>query len=189
MTTSVAAAPKPDDLVEVAPLIPDAVIELRYATKHNFTKTPLYPVARCTLRRAVAEKLVKAAEALRAGDRRLLIWDCYRPSSVQDKLWKLVPDERYVANPKQGSRHSRGAAIDLVLVDQDGRAVPLPTEFDDFTVAAHRDHALAPARRGATEARRLERAMQAAGFVGLPTEWWHFDDADAATYPLSNEPL
>lgn len=181
------AGERPDDFVDVAPLVPDAVLDLRYATPHNFTGKQVYPKARCELRRAVAVKLVRAAKALRAQDRRLLIWDCYRPQSIQELFWKLVPDERYVANPRKGSRHSRGAAIDLGLVDKDGHAVALPTEFDDFTVAAHRDRALRGER--GIEARRLETAMQAAGFAGMPTEWWHFDDAAATTYPLSDDPL
>lgn len=177
----------PADLVDVQAVIPDAVIDIRYATADNFTGKQLYPVARCKLRRAVATRLARAAKLLRRQGRRLLIWDCYRPTSIQAELWKRVPDERYVANPKQGSRHNRGAAVDLGLVDADGKPVTLPTKFDEFSAAAHRDHAL-EGKRGA-EARRLERAMKAAGFVGLPTEWWHFDAPDAATYPLSDEPL
>lgn len=180
-------AERPDDLVDVAALIPDAVLDLRYATERNFTKQVLYPVARCKLRRAVAARLVVAAAALRKADRRLLLWDCYRPSSIQAALWKLVPDPRYVAPPKTGSKHSRGAAVDLGLVDRDGAAVVLPTEFDTFGKAAHRASALA-GPRGA-EARRLAEAMTAAGFVGLPTEWWHFDAPDSASYALSDQPL
>jgi D-alanyl-D-alanine dipeptidase len=175
------------DFVEVAKLIPDAVIDIRYATEDNFTKTKLYPVGACKLRRSVATRLAKAAKTLRKQGRRLLVWDCYRPTSIQDKLWKLVPDERYVADPKKGSRHSRGAAVDVGLVDQDGKAVVLPTKFDDFSEAAHRENAL-KGDAGA-EARRLEAAMKAAGFVGMPTEWWHFDSPDAAKFPLSDEPL
>ena len=182
-----ASADKPSDFVDVAPLIPDAVLDLRYATEHNFTGKQLYPSAHCKLRRAVAAKLVAAAKTLRAADRRLLIWDCYRPSSIQAVLWKLVPDERYVANPSKGSRHSRGAAVDVGLVDKAGKPVVLPTEFDDFTPAAHRDHALVGDR--GVEARRLETAMQSVGFVGMATEWWHFDDATAAIYPLADDPL
>jgi D-alanyl-D-alanine dipeptidase len=187
MTAVARAEGAPDDFVEVAPLVPDAVLDLRYATEHNFTGKQLYSVARCKLRRAVAAKLVRAAKALRSQDRRLVIWDCYRPSSIQAVLWKLVPDERYVANPKKGSVHSRGAAIDLGVVDKAGHAVVLPTKFDDFTAAAHRDRAL-KGDRGA-EARRLAKAMEDAGFTGLPTEWWHFDDAAATTYPLADDPL
>lgn len=175
------------ELVDVAPLIPDAVIDLRYATEHNLTGKAVYPVARCRLRRAVAEKLVAAAKLLRDQHRRLVLYDCYRPTHVQAELWKLVPDERYVANPARGSRHSRGAAVDLGIVAKDGTAVALPTEFDDFSAAAHRDRALKGDH--GLEARRLEAAMTSAGFVPLPTEWWHFDADDAGTYPLSDDPL
>lgn len=179
--------PKPGDFVDVATVIPDAVIEMPYATEANFTGKAVYPVARCKLRRAVATRLARAAKALRAHDRRLLVWDCYRPKSIQDVFWKLVPDERYVANPKQGSRHSRGAAVDVAVVDKEGKPVTLPTKFDEFTEAAHRKNA----NKGdaGVEARRLEAAMKAAGFVGMPTEWWHYDAPDAAKYPLSDEPL
>jgi D-alanyl-D-alanine dipeptidase len=142
---------------------------------------------RCKLRRSVATRLAKAAKLLRVQDRRLLVWDCYRPSSIQDKLWKLVPDKRYVANPKQGSRHSRGAAVDLGLVDADGNAVTLPTKFDDFSEAAHRVNALEG--DAGVEARRLDAAMKKAGFVGIATEWWHFDAPDSAKFPLANEPM
>ncbi len=163
------------------------MLDVRYATANNFTGASLYPVARCELRRGVAARLVKAAEALRAQDRRLLLWDCYRPRSIQAVLWKQVPDPRYVAPPKVGSQHNRGAAIDLALVAGDGSAVALPTDFDDFTAAAHRARAL----RGdaGVEARRLDAAMTAAGFVGLASEWWHFDAPDATKYPMSDEPL
>ncbi|MBA2539953.1 MAG: D-alanyl-D-alanine carboxypeptidase family protein, partial [Deltaproteobacteria bacterium] len=123
MVGSAAAAPKPGDLIDVAAEIPDAVIDIRYATKDNFTNTVLYPVARCKLRRAVVERLVKAAAALRKRDRRLLIWDCYRPLSIQKALWKKVPDPRYVADPATGSKHNRGAAIDLAIVDKAGKPV------------------------------------------------------------------
>ena len=120
LATAIARAePAADDLVDVSALIPDAVLDLRYATADNFTGDVLYPQATCKLRRAVAARLAKAAALLRAQDRRLLLWDCYRPASIQTELWRRVPDERYVANPKKGSRHSRGAAIDLALVDRD----------------------------------------------------------------------
>ena len=180
---AIARADAPDDFVAVDKAIPDAVIDLRYATADNFVGETLYPVAHCKLRRAVVERLARAAKALRAERRRLLVWDCYRPQSIQAILWKKVPDPRYVADPKVGSKHSRGAAIDVALVDLDGKPVELPTKFDDFTAAAHRDKALPRS----AEARRLAAAMTEAGFVGLPTEWWHFDAPDA--YPLSDEPL
>ena len=183
------AAPHDDDLVDVPKLVDDAVLDIRYATPNNFTGATLYPVARCKLRRAVAARLVVAAQALRAQHRRLVLWDCYRPSSIQAVLWKRVPDPRYVADPKVGSKHGRGAAVDVGLADSSGALVTLPTAYDDFTEAAHRDHALIGAGAGAVEGRRLERAMAGAGFAPLVTEWWHFDAPDSARYGLSDEPL
>ena len=173
--------------MDVAVAIADAVIDIRYATKDNFTGRALYPVARCTLRRAVVARLVVVADVLRKRDRRLLLWDCYRPLSIQRALWRRVPDPRYVADPGVGSNHNRGAAIDLAIVDSTGAAVALPTTFDDFTPAAHRDRALAGS--AGREARRLADAMAGAGFVGLATEWWHFDAPDSANYALSDDPL
>lgn len=181
------AEDQPGDLVDVQAVIPDAVIDLRYATADNFTGAVLYPKAVCKLRRRVAERLAMAAEALRAQDRRLLLWDCYRPTSIQKLLWKTTPDPRYVADPKVGSNHSRGAAVDLAIVDADGNPVVLPTAFDDLSPAAHARRALV-GERGA-EARRLAAAMKRAGFTSITTEWWHFDASDRAKYPLSDEPL
>jgi D-alanyl-D-alanine dipeptidase len=175
------------ELVEVSTMIPDAVIDLRYATADNLTGAVLYPTAVCKLRRAVVARLAKAAALLRAQDRRLLIWDCYRPRSVQRLLWDRVPDARYVANPKHGSRHNRGAAIDVALVDRDGAPVTLPTAFDELSKAAHRDRALAG--EAGAEAKRLDHAMRKVGFLPLATEWWHFDAPESARYPLSDEPL
>lgn len=175
------------DIIDVAKIIPDAVIDMRYASGDNFVGKAVYPKAVCKLHRGVALRLARAAKALRTQKRRLVLWDCYRPASVQATFWKLVPDERYVANPEKGSRHSRAAAVDLALADMDGTLLAMPTEFDDFTEKAHRKNALTG--KAGREAKRLEAAMTKAGFVGMPTEWWHFDAPDAAKYALSDVPL
>jgi len=179
--------PVREQFVDITTVIDDVVLDMRYATKDNFTRKAVYPKSVCKLRSAVAKRLATAAALLRAQDRRLVVWDCYRPTSIQEVFWKLVPDERYVANPADGSRHSRGAAVDVSLADMEGRAVAMPTKFDDFSARAHRKHALA-GKRG-VEAKRLSDAMTEAGFVPMPTEWWHFDAPDAAKYALSNAPL
>jgi D-alanyl-D-alanine dipeptidase len=176
-----------DDLVDVAALVPDAVLDIRYATTDNFTGEKVYAEARCKLRRAVAQHLVEAAKLLRAQDRRLVLWDCYRPASVQKILWKHRPDARYVADPKIGSVHSRGAAVDIGLADKSGNPVAMPTAYDAASRDSHRDRALVGAK--GAEARRLDAAMSKAGFVGLATEWWHFDDKAAGKYALADEPL
>lgn len=116
------------------------------------------------------------------------MFDCYRPQRVQFQLWELVHDERYVASPHKGSRHNRGAAVDLTLTDQDGRELPMPTPFDDFTEKAHRSYQDLPeeAKRKGTSGwnrRWCGRALSA------PTEWWHFDAADWQRHPLADVPF
>ena len=167
---------------------------MRYATARNFVGEPVYPVARCLLRRAVAERLVEASAAVRARGFRLKLWDCYRPFSVQEAFWARVPDPRYVARPvredgvpRRGSKHNRGAAVDLTLIAADGSALELPTDHDDFSPRAHRDGAWSPAARRHAEV--LDRAMTGAGFTGIETEWWHYDGPGWKRYPLSDEPL
>jgi D-alanyl-D-alanine dipeptidase len=177
-----------EPLADVKAVAPGVRQELRYATERNFTKKKLYPVARCLLRREVAEALARVQRALSARGLGLEVWDCYRPLAIQRALWALVPDERYVADPAKGSRHNRAAAVDVTLVDGKGRELGMGTEFDDFSPRAHRDFAELPA-----EARRnralLEAAMAKEGFVGLPTEWWHFDFAGWERWPVLDVPL
>src|SRR5438046_3459440 len=179
----VLALTAPGDLVDVRSVAPRVRVDLRYATPANFTHRTIYPVARCFLRRAVAERLRAVADDLAREGLALELLDCYRPLSAQRLLWSLVPDERYVADPARGSRHNRGAAVDLTLVSPSGAELPMPSEFDDFSERAHRDFAGA-VEAARTNRERLERAMTARGFVPLPTEWWHFDAPDWADYPL-----
>ncbi|MBV9080268.1 MAG: hypothetical protein JO102_04020, partial [Elusimicrobia bacterium] len=104
------------------------------------------------------------------------------------KLWQIVPDPRYVADPKTGSRHNRGASVDLTLVDKSGNELTMPTPFDDFTEKAHRDYSQLPPE--AIKNRKiLQDAMEDEGFMGLPTEWWHFDDPEWSHFALRDEPL
>ena len=176
------------ELVDAVEIDSTLMLDIRYATANNFTGRTLYPVARCLLRRSVAERLARVHARIRGEGLRLKLYDCYRPLSIQRELWKLVPDERYVANPAKGSRHNRGAAVDLTLVDGSGRELPMPTEYDDFTPRAHRDDTSAAPDRIANR-ERLERAMTAEGFEPLPTEWWHFDAPDWKDHAILDEPL
>lgn len=173
-------------LVEVTQVVPRVVVDLRYATAQNFTGQVLYPPsARCYLRADVAEALAKAATALAQEGLFLKLWDCYRPKRVQFQLWDIVHDERYVANPRKGSRHNRGAAVDLTLCDAQGQELPMPTPFDDFGEKAHRDYQKLPKEVIQNRA-KLEQAMVQAGFSGMPTEWWHFDFGRWQGYPLDD---
>jgi zinc D-Ala-D-Ala dipeptidase len=179
-------------------LIADAVVSMRYASADNFVGRAVYPVNRCLLRRRVANKLATAALELRQQHRRVLLWDCYRPASIQTEFWRLQPDPRYVAKPvfaadgtpRFGSRHSRGAAVDIGLADDHGQALAMPTAHDEFSSRAHRTAALRSAAAG--EFKVLDHAMRAAGFLGIATEWWHFDENGADQFQMSDvalEPL
>lgn len=169
-------------------LDPDLVLDMRYATDDNFLGRAVYDEPRCLLVPDAARRLLAAERALRVQGFRLVVWDCYRPLSVQREMWKILPDPTYVADPERGSRHNRGAAVDVGLLTVDGGAVPLPTPHDDFTPRAHRDATDLPAEAIATR-ERLERAMTDAGWIPLPSEWWHFDSRGWEAYPLLDLPL
>jgi D-alanyl-D-alanine dipeptidase len=177
-----------DDFVDLGTIAPSIRLELRYATANNFTHQVVYPTARCLLRREVAERLGRVQAELEKHRLGLKIWDCYRPLSVQRRFFALVPDERYVADPKKGSRHNRGAAVDLTLVDERGVELEMGSGFDDFSKRAHRGIASLPATVREHRA-QLDAAMAKEGFTGLPTEWWHFDAPRWKAYPIADVPL
>lgn len=180
-------APK-RELVDVTAAVPGVRLDIRYATPDNFAKAAVYPAARCLLRPEAAAALKAVQGELARRGLGLKLWDCYRPLSVQKRFWELVPDPRYVADPKKGSRHNRGAAVDATLVDAQGRELEMPTGYDDFSEAAHRaSKSGSPSARG--NAGVLEAAMAAHGFKGLATEWWHFDFGGWERFPLLDEPL
>ncbi|MBU1041804.1 MAG: M15 family metallopeptidase [Proteobacteria bacterium] len=181
--------------VEPSTIDKSLVLDIRYATENNFTGKRVYPSARCFLRADVAKRLLTVQETLRGQGLGLKIYDCYRPFSVQEAFWAIMPDERYVGKPARengvivkSSRHNRGAAVDVTLVDAKGRELPMPTGYDDFTDKAHRDSPAA-----SPEARRnsqtLEHAMANQGFEPLPTEWWHFDGSGWQGYEPLDLPL
>lgn len=184
---SLAAAPEP--LVEVTSLVPDAVVDLRYATADNFMKKQVYPAdARCKLLERSARALKAAADVLREKGFRLRLYDCYRPHHVQFELWKVMPVPGYVADPKKGSNHNRGGAVDLGLVTLDGKDVEFPSTYDFFGKEAH--HAFQGGSKTALANRELLRTtMEAAGFKKNPMEWWHYDLPDASKFPLRDEPF
>ncbi len=176
-------------LVDATEVVEDLVVDLRYATEDNFLKRKVYPdEARCLLLPETARRLKKAADALRPKGYRLKVYDCYRPRAVQWEMWKILPKPGYVANPKTGSNHNRGAAVDLTLVTKEGAEVEMPTGFDVFTPAAHHGH------EGGTEASRkhrelLREAMEGAGFRRNRMEWWHYDLPGARKLPVLDVPF
>jgi zinc D-Ala-D-Ala dipeptidase len=172
---------RPDDFVPCSTFVP-VVEALVYQTPDNFMGRTLYPYCMpCLLREATTRALARAQHALDSlfPEKRVSfqIWDAYRPYDVQKEMWAHTPDTNYVANPYTGgSSHNKGLAIDLTLLTvQEGQFMLLDmgTKFDDFSKKAHHGYKRLPKEVLANRA-LLKAAMQAAGFVALPTEWWHY---------------
>jgi D-alanyl-D-alanine dipeptidase len=161
---------------------------MKYATEDNFTKQKLYEANVCFLRRSTALKLDRVQRDLEGLNLGLKVWDCYRPLAGQRVLWAILPDERYVADPQKGSRHNRGAAVDVTLVDSRGAELPMPTGFDEFGTRAHRHYRDLP-EHVIRNRSLLETAMKKAGFVPLPQEWWHFDDEKWSDFEVLDVPF
>jgi D-alanyl-D-alanine dipeptidase len=182
-----AAAP----LADVTELVPDAVLDLRYATPRNIVGRPLYPAgARCLLLPRVGARLARAAEILRARGFRLRLFDCYRPVSVQRLLFAKESRPGFVADPSRGgSHHNRGAAVDVGLAGPAGEEIELPTDFDEFTKRArwNATEGVSPTARAHRKA--LRDAMVAAGFTPSRSEWWHFSAPEARGARLLDVPV
>ena len=179
------------DLVELTRLDPTIRLDIRYARSDNFTGTPVYKVARAFLQRPAAEALVRVHRSLEASGYGLLVFDGYRPWSVTKRFWEITPADKkeFVADPAQGSRHNRGAAVDLTLFDlRTGREVEMPSAYDDFTAKAYATY---PGGDELARERRdlLRDAMEAEGFFVYPNEWWHYDFKDWREYPVLNVPF
>ncbi|WP_400194016.1 M15 family metallopeptidase [Hymenobacter sp. B81] len=177
------------ELVNLAAHVPGLVIELPYATADNFFGRVLYPEAAAYLRRPVADALRAAQRELAERGLGLKIWDAYRPYAVTVAMYEQLPDETYAAPPWRGSRHNRGCSVDATLVElSSGRELPLPTGFDDLSPRAHSAFADLPAAVRGHRA-TLHAALARQGFVNYPAEWWHFDHARWAEFPLLDLPF
>jgi D-alanyl-D-alanine dipeptidase len=176
------------ELVELETLDHTIKLDIRYATSNNFLSTPMYSQARAFLQRPAAEALVRAQKALRDKGYGLLIHDAYRPWYVTKMFWDATPEDKkiFVANPKEGSRHNRGCAVDLTLYDlKTSAGVKMPSGYDEMSERAYADYA-----GGTVEERErraiLRHAMEKEGFTVYPQEWWHFDYKDWNRYPIMN---
>jgi zinc D-Ala-D-Ala dipeptidase len=175
-------------LVDIQTISPSITLDIRYATNNNFMRRKLYSQARCLLRASVAQQLAQVQADLERQGLGLKVYDCYRPLAVQKQMWQVMPDDRFVANPANGSRHNRGSAVDVTLVDGNGKELEMPTQFDDFTERAYSNDkdasALAKKNR-----QKLKQAMEKHGFTQLKTEWWHFDASHWQKYSLLDVPF
>ncbi len=175
-------------LVDVQKINPRIAVEVRYATTNNFMKKAVYPSARCLLQQPVAERLSRVQARLEQEGLGLKIFDAYRPLSAQWELWKAMPNPTFVADPRKGSKHNRGAAVDLTLIDSLGNELEMPTQYDEFVKAARSDYHDLPAHILKNRA-KLHNAMKAEGFIPNPSEWWHFDDKDWKKFPILDVPF
>jgi D-alanyl-D-alanine dipeptidase len=179
------------DLVEVERLEPTIRLDVRYATPRNFMGRALYSQARVFLQRPAAEAVARAHRTLRDQGYGLLLFDGYRPWRVTKAMWDGTPPAQrdFVADPRKGSKHNRGCAVDLSLFHlETGQEVQMPSAYDEFSPRAH------PSYRGGSPEQRarrdlLRRAMEAEGFTVEPNEWWHFNCRDWRRYPLLDVPF
>ena len=162
-------------MTDLINFIPGLKTDLKYATNRNFTKVRLYPLIKTTyLREPAAKALALVQEDLNSRGLAVKIFDAYRPYSVTLKMWDLIKDERYVADPKKGSGHNRGLAIDLTIVDlATGKELNMGTGFDNFSDTAHHDFTNLPAEV-INNRTLLKTVMEKHGFKALATEWWHY---------------
>jgi CubicO group peptidase (beta-lactamase class C family)/D-alanyl-D-alanine dipeptidase len=176
------------DLVEVRSLDAGIRYDLRYATANNFMGTVFYPSAHAFLQRPAAEAVARAHRKLQSYGYGILIHDAYRPWYATKMFWEATPDSQriFVANPAQGSRHNRGAAVDLTMYDlATGTPVRMTGGYDEFSDRSFPDYP------GGTTLQRwqrdlLRRAMEEEGFTVYDVEWWHFDYRDWRRYPVLN---
>ncbi len=174
------------ELVNLGEFAPTLVIDSPYATADNFVGRRIYPRNELFLERGAAERLRRVQAALSKQGLGLKVLDGYRPHRVQYRLWEIMPDPRYVARPEKGSRHNRGCAVDVTLVDAAGDPLPMPTPFDDFSEKAHHGYMDLPPDVLENRA-TLKQAMMAEGFTPIDAEWWHYDAPGWREFVLLDE--
>jgi zinc D-Ala-D-Ala dipeptidase len=158
---------------DIAFLDSTIIIDMKYATEDNFVKEKMYDCGRCFLRPPVAKAVVAAHQQLQQQGLGLKMLDCYRPRPIQWKLWGKVPNPRYVSDPRKGSMHNRGSAVDLTLVDGQGQELDMGTAFDFFGPEASPSYTKLPPEVIANR-QLLHNMMTAQGFKPITSEWWHF---------------
>lgn len=177
------------ELIDLEQFIPGVKMDIRYATTNNFTGEKIYPLAKAYARRPVAMALKAAQEEFRKHGYGIKIFDAYRPYAATVKFYEVYPDSTFVASPWRGSRHNRGCAIDMTLVDfETGEELKMPTEYDAFVREAFPTHPVADPTvlRNRT---LLIQVMERHGFRVNASEWWHFDFRGYRAYEIMDIPF
>ncbi|MEJ5993865.1 M15 family metallopeptidase [Pedobacter sp. Du54] len=178
-----------NELVEIKKVIPSVVLDIRYATKNNFMKQVMYKQARAFARKPVVQQLKIIQAELAKKGYGLKIFDAYRPYAITLSFYEKASNKNFVANPQKGSKHNRGCAVDLTIIDlKTGKDVPMPTPYDSFAQEASPRFNELPA--DVIKNRDfLIATMHAYGFKVIYNEWWHFDFKDWQKYDLMDIPF
>jgi len=164
---------------------PDFVYDMKYATSDNFLKAKVYDCAECFLRLKTIKGLVEANKKFMEKGYRIKIFDCYRPLDIQKKMWKIVSNPEYVANPAKGSIHNRGGAVDITLVDYNGKELDMGTSFDYFGIEASHNY-LNVSEKIKRNRKLLKKIMIQKGFNSFDSEWWHYNLKSGLNDKISN---
>jgi D-alanyl-D-alanine dipeptidase len=163
----------------------DFVYDMKYATSDNFLKAKVYDCAECFLRFKTVKALIEANDSFIKLGYKIKLFDCYRPLDIQKKMWKIVPNPSYVADPSKGSIHNRGGAVDITLVDVNGKELEMGTPFDFFGIeASHNYPNLSKEIKDNREL--LKKVMMEKGFNIFDSEWWHYNLKSALNDKVSN---
>lgn len=174
-----------DEFINIEKLSTNFILDIKYATPDNFLKKAVYSCQKCFIRGAVAKSLLQAQKELFKMGYRIKLFDCYRPHSVQKKMWELYPNPGYVADPKGGSVHNRGAALDMTLTDLEGKELGMGTAYDHFgKEAAHAYPNLSKEIK--TNRKLLRTTMEQYGFKTIRTEWWHYNFVGGKKFEISD---
>jgi D-alanyl-D-alanine dipeptidase len=163
----------------------DFVYDMKYATEDNFLKTKVYDCAECYLRYKTVKALILANERLMKKGFKIKLFDCYRPLDIQKKMWTIVSNPKYVANPAKGSIHNRGGAVDITLVDLNGKELDMGTAFDYFGVEASHNYPNF-SKEIKSNRKLLKKNMEKECFNSFDSEWWHYNLKAALNDKVSN---
>lgn len=182
-----AAFPQQNDttFVRLQDIAPEILIDMKYATNDNFLKSKVYDCAECYLREKTARALAKANADFMKKGYRIKVFDCYRPLDVQRKMWAIVSNPIYVADPAKGSIHNRGGAVDLTIVDSQGNELDMGTPFDHFGPESAHDYPQL-SEQVKENRRLLRKIMGRHKFKTFDSEWWHYNLKGASKQPVAN---
>ncbi|WP_166923772.1 M15 family metallopeptidase [Flavobacterium poyangense] len=164
----------------------DFVYDMKYATEDNFLKAKVYDCAECLLRLKTVEALVSANADFMKDGYKIKLFDCYRPLSIQKKMWEIVSNPEYVADPKKGSIHNRGGAVDISLVDATGKELDMGTPFDFFGIQASHNYTEL-SKKVLSNRKYLKKVMKRHGFNSFDSEWWHYNLKTGLKDAVSNQ--